>query len=419
MDNLSIYQQLGSKRLEQLDGLRGICALIVLVHHMLSIPHPNTSSIANSKLLEIVLQILGSMGLIAVIIFFVLSGFVIGYTTPEEYNAVEAKKYLLRRLIRLYPIYLISLFLTFSLSQNFPSIQNIIGAVFFTQGWFIPQINNNEPLWTLHYEFMFYILFVVIWKYKLKVEQTIIGCFFCAILATFIPFHPLAILGYFTLWLAGFWLSNNLDKFHIIEEDYNSSFFWTILVLILAFCMQNILATFVYKHGIPVSPRPLICNVLTTALVTSFVASLVTKKKIPLLKISSFILLILIVAALFYGWKKSALYPDFVFRNGYWATFILLLILPLTLLLKKVPVRMLKKMSYLGAISYALYAIHYPILIMFNYLSTLGNKNLVCPFVLLLFNLLGGLVSILLAWLLECHIQPRIAKNLKMSFGLK
>ncbi len=419
MKNLSIYQQLGNKRLEQLDGLRGICALVVLVHHMLSLPHPSIYPIADPKLVEQILDILGSLGLVAVIIFFVLSGFVIGYTTPGQYSGEEAKKYLLKRLIRLYPIYLFALLLSFFFSANLPSIKDIFGVIFFTQGWFIPQINNNEPLWTLHYEFMFYLLFVVIWKYKVNIEQAIIVCFICAILATLVPFHPLAILGYFTLWLAGLWLSKNLNKFDLVEEDYNSNFFWTILILIMAFCIQNILATFVYKYGIPVTPRPIICNVLTTAVVTSFVAKLITRKKIPLFKISSFILLLLSIATLFYGWKKSILHSDFVFRNGYLATMILLLILPLTLWLKKVPVTILKKLSYLGSISYALYAIHYPILIQFNHLSTLGTKGLVNPLALLLFNLLGGLVSIFLAWLLECHLQIKIAKNLKSALGLK
>lgn len=417
MGNLSIYQQIGNKRLEQLDGLRGICALVVLVHHVLIFlaPAKSSSLTFGVKFLELLIQIFGSMGLVAVIIFFVLSGFVIGYTTPEKYSKEQAKKYLFRRFIRLYPIYLLVLLITFALSQNLPSIKDVIGAVFFTQGWFIPQIPNNEPLWTLHYEFMFYLLFVVIWKYNIKTEQAIAICFICAILATLIPFHPLAILGYFALWLAGFWLSKNLDKFHITDQDYDSRFFWSSLILISAFCIQNILATFVYQHGIPWSPRPLICNVLTTAVTTQLVASLITRKKIPLFKISSFILLVFVIAAVFYGWQKNALYADFVFRNGYWAALILLLVLPLTFWLKRVPVTILKKWSYLGSISYALYAVHYPILILFNNLSSMVSKF---PLSLLVFNLIGASISILIAWLLECQMQPKVAKYLKARFGL-
>jgi peptidoglycan/LPS O-acetylase OafA/YrhL len=184
----------------------------------------------------------------------------------------------------------------------------------------------------------------------------------------------------------------------------------------LAFCVQNsLVATFVYQHGIPWSPRPLICNILTTAVTTQLVASLITKKKVPLFKISSLILLILVIADIFYGWKKSQLDTDFFFRFGYCAAFISLLMLPVTLWFKRVPVTILKKWSYLGSISYALYAVHFPILILFNNLSSMVSKF---PLRLLVFNLIGASISILIAWLLECQMQPKVAKYLKARFGL-
>jgi len=99
--NLSKYELLGKRRLDQLDGLRGVCAVAVLVHHMVE-------RILGSFSPSIFLEIITDFGRLAVYIFFVLSGFVIGYTTPEKYTVSEAKKYILRRLIRLYPIYLFS-----------------------------------------------------------------------------------------------------------------------------------------------------------------------------------------------------------------------------------------------------------------------------------------------------------------------
>ena len=35
MTNLSKYELLGKRRLDQLDGLRGACAIAVLIHHMI------------------------------------------------------------------------------------------------------------------------------------------------------------------------------------------------------------------------------------------------------------------------------------------------------------------------------------------------------------------------------------------------
>jgi peptidoglycan/LPS O-acetylase OafA/YrhL len=105
--NLSKYELLGKRRLDQLDGLRGACAVAVLVHHMIQ---TSQVGLLESFIPLTLLKLTTDFGRLAVYIFFVLSGFVIGYTTPEKYTVSEAKKYILRRLIRLYPVYLFAIF---------------------------------------------------------------------------------------------------------------------------------------------------------------------------------------------------------------------------------------------------------------------------------------------------------------------
>jgi hypothetical protein len=60
--NLSKYELLGKRRLDQLDGLRGVCAMVVLVHHMVE-------RILGSFSPSIFLEIITDFGRLAVYIF--------------------------------------------------------------------------------------------------------------------------------------------------------------------------------------------------------------------------------------------------------------------------------------------------------------------------------------------------------------
>ena len=133
MKNLSIYQQLGNKRLEQLDGLRGICALVVAIFHTIEMPYLYGTLVGHPE--PFYIKIMNAGAIVSVMLFFVLSGFVIGYTTQQNYTKDESRKYIWRRLIRLYPVYLIALFLTFYIYHQSTGIWDILGHIFFLQTW--------------------------------------------------------------------------------------------------------------------------------------------------------------------------------------------------------------------------------------------------------------------------------------------
>lgn len=146
-----------------LDSLRIIAALIVLIYHMFMhwLPtHSITSDLARC-----------AHG--GVVIFFVLSGYVIAYTTIKRNRG--GKQYMLARFSRLYSIVIpaiaitalieLTLFLTNpELSETITrgaTIPRYLLSVFFSNElWFIsaaPPING--PLWSLSYEFWYYIIF--------------------------------------------------------------------------------------------------------------------------------------------------------------------------------------------------------------------------------------------------------------------
>src|SRR3989304_3454265 len=104
-----------------LDGLRGYAALMVAVGHSF-ITIKNSSSIT-----QIIYGLVN--GGVAVSIFFLLSGFVLGESLRKdatESNFIKSIKFYIKRIFRIYPIFvlqllLLSIFLWYVPAQHFPA----------------------------------------------------------------------------------------------------------------------------------------------------------------------------------------------------------------------------------------------------------------------------------------------------------
>jgi exopolysaccharide production protein ExoZ len=156
-------------KLDGLEALRGIAALVVVLHHAFGIvAQPQNYGIT---LLD---NIFGA-GHLGVDIFFVLSGFVIAYSNPKgARSAAEITLYALRRFARIYPIYWIAclvfipLYYLFSRGEegDFSAARIIYNTLLF------PSFRNPiiGVAWTLQYEAMFYLLFIpLLWRRKVGV----------------------------------------------------------------------------------------------------------------------------------------------------------------------------------------------------------------------------------------------------------
>ena len=94
-------------------------------------------------------------------------------------------------------------------------------------------------------------------------------------------------------------------------------------------------------------------------------------------------------------------------------------LIPLTFIMKNIPRKFLKKLSFLGSISYALYIFHSPIQGVIYGLPIWGKEgvhNWLPNFWQA--NLLVLSLSISIAFVLECLIQPKIAAKLKVLAGV-
>jgi peptidoglycan/LPS O-acetylase OafA/YrhL len=102
-----------SARLPELDGLRGIAILLVLIFHGVSEQHFASSFLSR-------LRVVGRMGWTGVDLFFVLSGFLIGGILLDvRQSSSYFKTFYARRAYRILPVYFVVLAL-FSLRFFFP-----------------------------------------------------------------------------------------------------------------------------------------------------------------------------------------------------------------------------------------------------------------------------------------------------------
>lgn len=149
-----------TNRLQHLESVRGLAALYVFLHHYV---HCTTGLEAIQKFFV--------FGQTAVMVFLILSGFVNYYATLGTHATLSVRDFLVRRLRRIYPPFILVLALTWLINSlghhDWSGIdaRNLIGNLLMLQDkqhphtWFSPYLGNS-PLWTMSYEWWFYMLFI-------------------------------------------------------------------------------------------------------------------------------------------------------------------------------------------------------------------------------------------------------------------
>ena len=168
MTRLTDRKPSASSRFAFADGLRGLAAMWVILFHMSEGRHLEVLRAEISAIYKYIF----SAGHLGVPIFFVLSGFVMAYTTRNEIiNLTTATKFVVRRLVRLTPAYYFSIFLLLALlfvKSKTVEAANwavdpwvLVAHLFFLQG--ILRMESLNPVyWTLCVEVQFYIAFAAL-----------------------------------------------------------------------------------------------------------------------------------------------------------------------------------------------------------------------------------------------------------------
>lgn len=199
-----------------LDAIRGLAALYVVLHHYFSFT-------ALKQLTPPLLRVPFRFGQEAVIIFFLLSGFVIHLATQKAADQ-SFKTYFFKRFVRIYPIFLSTLILSLVVavvngsSLELIEVQNFLGNALMLQetgnkpGTIVSSFLDNHALWSLSYEWWFYMLLFPMSSLLVKAKRYYSGpaiylvLLFSALSYTtylLLPNHILLVFSYLLIWWAG------------------------------------------------------------------------------------------------------------------------------------------------------------------------------------------------------------------------
>jgi peptidoglycan/LPS O-acetylase OafA/YrhL len=221
--NLNTPRVLNGNTSVFLDAVRFIAAFTVFVAHSQAVWYPE-------KELDLVPSHL-SHG--AVVVFFVMSGFVIAHTTTNKKRGL--KEYIVARLSRLYSIFLPAIIITIlcaiaiyttnpALLKEYYSeklgIRYIISLFFCNEIWFFSSAPKlNGPIWSLSYEFWYYVIFGCFFYKRKRLLIPILACFIAG---------PKILLMMF-IWLTG-WLA-----YHLPQPKLRPLATWLLIAISLTF----------------------------------------------------------------------------------------------------------------------------------------------------------------------------------------
>ncbi|MGO4154118.1 acyltransferase family protein [Cupriavidus sp. YAF13] len=195
-------------KLDALEGVRGFAAVYVFLHHL-------------NPLQGTGFEPLLKFGQEAVILFFLVSGFVIYYSKERSGINGSGFDFIIKRAARIYPLFLVSLALAAlsgfisggadcfdfgSFVGNILMLQDIGGL---KSGTWVEPFCSNSPLWSLSYEWWFYISFAIIYFHVPRIsvirQRTIVAVVSIFGTASFLlmPGQPFLFASYFSIWWAG------------------------------------------------------------------------------------------------------------------------------------------------------------------------------------------------------------------------
>lgn len=185
---------------KNLNAIRFIAAFVVVIHHIEQFKY--VLKLKNYWSNPTIL-IIGELG---VILFFVLSGFLITYLLFKEKeitNNISIKKFYIRRILRIWPLYFLIIFLAFFIIPQIPffDIENFraftglkdLFVKLFLYSFFLPNlvlilggvIPFATHLWSIGVEEQFYLVWPVLNKYIKNKLYVILGVIFLYLVLKF------------------------------------------------------------------------------------------------------------------------------------------------------------------------------------------------------------------------------------------
>lgn len=156
--------------------MRGLCAALVFYAHAFA---PTTALDPRWAPPDCFWWL--NLGYAAVMMFFVLSGYVIGLTTPGPASGPAIRRYLRRRALRLLPVNTVAVLLAWALrpaSDAHTVLANLLflqNSVPYPGGLAFDLLPNNTNLWSLNYEVVYYLAFIPLWLWIARLGWAWLG----------------------------------------------------------------------------------------------------------------------------------------------------------------------------------------------------------------------------------------------------
>jgi peptidoglycan/LPS O-acetylase OafA/YrhL len=380
-----------------IEQYRGMCALLVMITHGLGQPGLLLDHFRWNSFIEY----LGA-GYLSVIIFFCISGYVIGITNNQQFNTVQ---YLKKRAIRLYPTYIISIILCIIIAGGV-SFYILLGNVLFLQNgapyfYFKIPVFINYATWSLNNEVLYYLVFIPLIYLKPKVWKLLLGLIICSILLVPAaePFLFLnSLVNGFYLWMLGLLIGWNIIKGN---NNIPVKYIPLLSILFLHLCLnhldigQIVIRTIGIKNHSAFSwlmdiPFCLMVMCILTGRDNTFLKY--NKVLCYLLPVFIFIFLII---------------HNRIFENLRWIMCLIYWLLSLLFYSeKRVSAFIMSKLTGIGKISYGLYLLHIPVALLIKKNIFIHNQNLEVTIKYLLWLL----ITFSLSLILEMYLQPAVKK---------
>jgi len=332
-------------KLWPLEVCRGLAALYVVMHH-------------SRELLPAPIRPLLLFGQEAVILFFLLSGFVIHYNYSTK-STFDRKDFLWKRFVRIYPIFIVVMIMSVGIDFAMGTADahtdlrsfgyNLLGlqdSQLQKPGIGYPTFGDNDPLWSLGYEVWFYLFYAITGaaQFNRNLLAVTVLSVISAVVFSFFPNKACLTLLYLPIW----WLGASLAAASLSNTNAP---FWKGMGSLLITLVAYVAASYPViraSHG--------------------------TIGLHPFIEIRHFVAAIGFAAV----WMLSA---RFVNAEKF---------------------RWMESLSLLAPISYGIYIVHVPLLRFVKHYMGPGALTWIC---------FAGL-TLVMAYLLEIHFQKRVAMPL-------
>jgi peptidoglycan/LPS O-acetylase OafA/YrhL len=373
-----------------LDALRGFSAVLVVLYHIV-----NNGKYLDPNYLPKCFDYFYEEGHFRVLIFFIISGSVISLSNKKPLELNSIYPYLKKRIKRIYPIYFVSLLITLLVSTTIYSLWTIIGNFVFMQVLVADVLLENGPIWTLHYEIIFYLLFIPISLFEVNPVKLLIITISIGLLNYFF-IYPILAVPILTTYCFGFifWVCGLIIVKYFTTKNSSPLVYSTLfsfLLFLIAVPRLNLFDQIIHKSCIYFLGKPIefsydgnVNNWFKIAFTFSdfaylpygFLAVILfLERKFKFLNITLWFIQILPAIYLLMNYKylgnrDKLLFPVICYILSCY------LLVAKSSVIETVSKKIISGLIWLGGISYGIYIIHGPLIVLFSRITFFSGSSL-------------------------------------------